>query len=373
MAAPAKKKIYVGLSGGVDSSVAAALLQKEGHDMHAVYLKVWSLDLEDLMKGCPWEEDVRFAEATATHLRIPFEVWDVSKEYFDRVVEYFVAEHRRGRTPNPDIMCNREIKFGIFLDRALAAGADCIATGHYVIKRSAVSGQRTENLNAVPCTLYAARDVNKDQSYFLYALNQDQLAHSIFPIGEFTKLEVRQRAKEFELPTADRKDSQGICFLGKIPVKEFLKLRIPVHEGALVTTSGRTIGTHEGTEFYTIGQRHGIGSRGGGTAYYVSAKDVVANTVVVAEGDDDAALYVHRLVLDDIHWISGTPPEVPLDCVARIRYRQPVQECTVFRENGAWHVLFKEKQRAATAGQSAVFYSGDEMLGGGSIAEIENR
>ncbi len=236
-----------------------------------------------------------------------------------------------------------------------------------MIKRSAVSGQRVGSLNAVPCTLYAARDVNKDQSYFLYALNQDQLAHALFPIGAYTKPEVRTMAEEFGLPTAKRKDSQGICFLGKIPVKEFLKLRIPEHEGELVTPSGNVVGKHEGAEFYTIGQRHGIGSPGGGTPYFVASKDLASNRVIVAEANDAPELHRQEITVRDMRWISGEQPTFPLTCMARIRYRQPLQEATVTFHDSCFTIHFVHPQRAATPGQACVLYQGDVMLGGGII------
>lgn len=352
------KKIFVGLSGGVDSSVAAALLQKEGHEISGVYLKVWSPDLEDLMQGCPWEEDVRYAEATAKHLGIPFAVWDVSKEYYDRVVSYFFAEYKAGRTPNPDIMCNREIKFGIFLERARAEGADMIATGHYARRVQRHSGASQ---------LLQAKDKNKDQSYFLYSLTQEQLRHALFPIGEYTKPEVRRMAKEWKLPSANRKDSQGLCFLGKISVRDFLKTRIAPRSGELVTTTGEVVGTHEGAEYFTIGQRHGIGSRGGGTPYFVVEKHIAANRVIVAKGKDDRMLYRSTLELENVHWISRVAPKFPLDCTARIRYRQPLQEATITFHDSRFTIHFKLPQRAVTPGQACVFYNGESMLGGGVI------
>ncbi len=357
-------KVYVGLSGGVDSSVTAALLQKEGHVVHGIYLKVWSPDLEDLMHGCPWEEDVRYASAVAEHLGIPFEVWDVSKEYYDRVVSYFFAEYEAGRTPNPDIMCNREIKFGIFLERALAEGADAIATGHYarLERESPISKSQFPSYK-----LLQAKDLNKDQSYFLYSLIQEQLQHALFPIGEYTKPEVRAMAKEWKLPTASRKDSQGLCFLGKISVRDFLKTRIASHEGALVTTGGKVVGKHEGAQYFTIGQRHGIGSPGGGTPYFVVEKNIKTNRVVVAEGERDPALYHRELTASDPYWIAGVAPDFPLHCKARIRYRQPLQDCVVSYENDVLHVLFEKPQRAVTAGQAVVFYLNEEMLGGAII------
>lgn len=368
-----KKKIFVGLSGGVDSSVAAALLQKEGHDVHGVYLKVWSPDLEDLMHGCPWEEDVRYANAVAEHLQIPFEVWDVSKAYYERVVSYFFAEYKAGRTPNPDIMCNREIKFGIFLERARAKGADAIATGHYVRKYNSPPPPLTLRGGIPPLKigggeegLCCAVDKNKDQSYFLYSLTQEQLRYALFPVGEYTKPEVRAMAKEWELPTATRKDSQGLCFLGKIPVRDFLKTRIQPREGELVTVGGKVVGIHEGAQYFTIGQRHGIGSQGGGTPYFVVEKNVETNTVVVAE-KEDAALYRRELQLENVHWISGEAPTFPLDCMARIRYRQPLQEVRVTVHSTQCTVHFTDPQRAVTPGQACVFYDGKRMLGGGVI------
>ncbi|MBI4262716.1 tRNA 2-thiouridine(34) synthase MnmA [Candidatus Uhrbacteria bacterium] len=384
MSSQQNKKIYVGLSGGVDSSVAAALLQKDGHDVTGVYLKVWSPDLEDLMHGCPWEEDVRYAEATAKHLGIPFAVWDVSKEYFEHVVDYFIAEHRLGRTPNPDIMCNREIKFGIFLQRSRKEGADLIATGHYVRKHNAPQPPLNLRGGVPPLKirggeegLWCAVDHNKDQSYFLYSLTQNQLRYALFPVGDYSKPEVRKMAEEWGLPTAKRKDSQGICFLGKIPVKEFLKLRIPEHEGQLVTPSGKVVGKHEGTEFYTIGQRHGIGYKGGGTSYYVAGKNLEKNHVVVAETNDAPELHRQEIVVNDVRWIAGVAPVLPLTCMARIRYRQPLQAACITPSHSPLHkgekegviVTFVKPQRAVTPGQACVLYQGDMMLGGGAIED----
>ncbi|MDO8581367.1 MAG: tRNA 2-thiouridine(34) synthase MnmA [bacterium] len=396
--------VFVGLSGGVDSSVAAALLQKEGHVVHGVYLKVWSPDLEDLMQGCPWEEDVQYASATAKHLGISFSVWDVSKEYYDKVVSYFFAEYKAGRTPNPDIMCNREIKFGIFLKRACAEGADMIATGHYVRKYNSPLPPLTLRGEVPPLKvshrlwrdpasiknnsggeggeegLLCAVDKNKDQSYFLYSLSQKQLRHALFPIGEYTKPEVRAMAKEWGLPTANRKDSQGLCFLGKISVRDFLKTRLPPREGDLVTADGKVVGKHEGAQYFTIGQRHGIGSPGGGTPYFVVSKDIQKNKVTVAKGKDDAALYQKEMQLENVHWISNEASAFPLDCMTRIRYRQPLQEakidfsplskgdatCLPAGREGVT-VTFKQPQRAITSGQACVFYQGEHMLGGGVI------
>ncbi len=349
------------MSGGVDSSVAAALLKKEGYDVTGVFMKNWSDEtfLKDTTM-CPWVTDQEDARKAAAIFDIPFYTFDFEKEYRAKVVEYMIQGYRNGVTPNPDIMCNREIKFGLFFERALSLGADYIATGHYA--RIRAQDRRYELLMGV--------DVSKDQSYFLYQLGQRELAKTLFPIGEYAKQQVRKMAREFDLPNAEKKDSQGICFIGDLDVHEFLKSVIPPQLGKILTFEGREVGEHEGVAYYTIGQRHGIGSPGGGTVYYVAAKDAEKNILYVAEGENDEHLYKKELTVVDSHWISGEAPVFPLHCMARIRYRQPLQECKVAAiDGGKLSVIFTNPQRAVTSGQSIVFYDSDTVLGGGVIAE----
>lgn len=357
------------MSGGVDSSVAAALLKERGFEVRGVHIKMWS----DPDIPCAFKKDRYDAMRVAACLEIPFETWDFTEEYRKEVVEYMIREYAAGRTPNPDVMCNRHIKFGIFLKRALERGADFIATGHYVrLGRNS----KFRNSNFEPNSkfkiqnskLLVAKDRNKDQSYFLWTLTQEQLRHCLFPIGEYTKPEVREIARKFGIPTAEKEESQGVCFIGELNMREFLKKYIPVKNGAILTTSGKVIGEHEGLSFYTIGQREGIGI-GGGIPYYVAAKDFSTNTLIVAEGPYDEKLFKRELMLTDANWISGQLPNLSFRCKARIRYRQPLQFCVVRCQASGirCHVRFKEPQRAVTPGQSIAFYKNEEMLGGGII------
>ena len=390
-----KPIVYVAMSGGVDSSVTAALLKERGFDVRGVHIKIWS----DPRIPCRFKEDRYDAYEVAEHIGIPFETWDFTEEYKRAVVEYLIREYAAGRTPNPDVMCNRHIKFGIFLQKALERGADHAATGHYVRKVPEFSifnfqfskkekryfeNSKIENsLKIENCKLKIAKDTNKDQSYFLWTLTQEQLKHVLFPIGEYTKPEVREMARRFGLPTAAKKDSQGICFMGEIDIRDFLKEYIPVRTGLVATTSGEIIGQHEGLAFYTIGQREGIGI-GGGIPYYVAEKNFGANTLIVAQGPYDEKLFSQELSATDVNWISGHEPRMPFRCEARIRYRQPLQQARIMNyelgimekktntknsiiHNSRFIIHFDEPQRAVTPGQSVVFYQNREMLGGGCI------
>jgi tRNA-specific 2-thiouridylase len=369
-----KKKVIVGLSGGVDSSVACALLQERGFEVEAIFMKNWTPKsaAEGLMI-CPLKADEKDARLVASQLGIKLSVISFEKEYRLEVIDYLFKEYREGRTPNPDILCNSRIKFKVFLDKALAMGADYVATGHYVRK---TSDERRVTKDVLHHTshvnhLLKGVDGNKDQSYFLYQITQEQLDKCLFPIGEYEKPEVRKLAKKYGLATAGKKDSTGICFVGEVAMKEFLKSRIKPKKGDIITTEGQKIGEHEGVWYYTIGQRRGIGI-GGGIPYYVVEKDLKNNVLIVARGDKDDALFSKELIATEVHWIAGAEPKLPLKCMAKIRYRQQDQECQIVKEQRLKNkeqikVIFKNKQRAITPGQFVVFYKNDECLGGGKI------
>lgn len=354
------KKIVVGLSGGVDSSVAAYLLQKQGYEIQALFMKNWEED--DDPEYCSAEVDLKDADEVCEILNIPLHARNFSSEYWDKVFSYFIEEYQSGRTPNPDIICNKEIKFKIFLEHAMEMGADHIATGHYarIIFKNGFF------------RLFKAKDLNKDQTYFLYALNQAQLSRSWFPLGELTKPEVRQIAKEAGFSNFEKKDSTGICFIGERKFKDFLSKYLPAKPGDIRTPDGDLIGKHDGLMYYTLGQRQGLGiggsSTGSGEAWYVTGKDLDNNILIVAQGHDHPMLYSKTLTARNLNWIADRPDRLPFHCHAKTRYRQKDQACIItVLDDDLCKVEFINPQRAITPGQSVVFYNEDECLGGGVI------
>ena len=385
------KRVVVGLSGGVDSSVTAFLLQQQGYEVIGLFMKNWHDDSVTISKECPWLEDSYDAMLVAEKLGIPFQTVDLSEAYKQRIVDYMFAEYERGRTPNPDVLCNREIKFDVFLDIAMELGADYVATGHYCRK-----GQ--EDINGTThYRLLAGADNNKDQSYFLCQLNQEQLAKTLFPIGELTKPEVRKIAKAQGLVTAEKRDSQGLCFVGKVSLPEFLQQQLAVKTGRIVQvpdghpmyqikpeetpeglaakysytpTDGVEVGTHDGAHFFTVGQRKGLAVGGTKDPLFVLATDVKDNIIYVGEGKSHPGLYRSALWIaqEDVHWVRpDLMPHEPMQVWARIRYRQPLAKATLHPTSTGLYLVFDQPQSAIAAGQFAAWYLQDELIGSGVI------
>lgn len=346
------KTVFIGLSGGVDSSVTAALLKEQGYRVVGAYMKNWSQDLPGF--SCPWFEDYQDAKRVAVQLGIPFELMDFETDYKKLVVDYMIEEYKAGRTPNPDIMCNQEIKFRLFLESALQHGADMIATGHYAKTNEG--------------RLYKAKDESKDQTYFLYRASSEALSKTLFPLGDYKKTEVRELAAKKGLATAKKKESMGICFVGKVGIKEFLSQYVETAPGPIIDAHGLVVGEHDGAIFYTIGQRHGLNA-GGGLPYYVSGKNMETNTVYVTTKLDDEKLWTETLTINDTHWIIDEPLKTD-DLRVRIRHRGPLLgiESMAKKDDKTWQITLKNPERAVSPGQSAVVYRGDECLGGGFIA-----
>jgi tRNA-specific 2-thiouridylase len=344
------------MSGGVDSSVTAALLLKQGYKVVGVYMKNWSQDLPG--HHCPWKEDYQDAKRVAVQLGIDFKMYDFENDYRHLVVDYMLEEYKAGRTPNPDVMCNQEVKFKLFLKTALKDGADMIATGHYA---------RINKISDRGIYLETAKNKDKDQTYFLYRVTEEALKKSLMPIGEFkTKAEVRQMAKELGLATAEKKDSQGICFVGSVGIREFLGNYVKTKPGKIIDQDNKQIGQHDGAIFYTIGQRHGL-NIGGGLPYYVTGKDMKKNEVYVTTNLDDKQLWHDEIKLIDLHWINSEPDFSKIYQI-RTRYRAPLTKAVISKNENGVLLKLEESIRAVTAGQSTVIYDNNRVIGGGIIA-----
>lgn len=394
------KRVVVGMSGGVDSSVAAYLLKEQGYEVIGIFMKNWHDDSVTISKECPWLEDSNDAMIVAQNLGIPFQAIDLSREYKERIVDYMFDEYQKGRTPNPDVLCNREIKFDIFLKTALKLKADYIATGHYCRKgEEVIDGKPTYKL-------LAGKDNNKDQSYFLCQLTQDQLSKALFPIGELTKPEVRQIAKKIDLITADKKDSQGLCFIGKVRLPEFLQQKLELKRGKVIEVAanatlykdeviagnndlpdlaemtksivytendGKVVGEHTGAHYFTIGQRKGLNIGGTPEPLFIIETDTENNVIYTGQGENHPGLYKKGLLInnEDIHWVRPDL-ELPLgtsqEYFVRIRYRQTLEKATLFREEKGLYIIFDNPQKAIAPGQFAVWYDGDELIGSGVIS-----
>lgn len=356
---PKETKVIVGMSGGVDSSVSALLLKQQGYQVAGLFMKNW--DEDDGSEYCTAKADLADAQRVCDTIGIELHTANFAAEYWDNVFEFFLSEYQAGRTPNPDILCNREIKFRVFLDYAKVLGADFIATGHYA------RIQHTDEHSY----LLKGLDNNKDQSYFLHAVGESEFSQTLFPLGELEKPAVRQLAEEHNLVTHNKKDSTGICFIGERRFKDFLQQYLPAQPGIIVNEEGRELGEHAGLMYHTIGQRQGLGIGGVKAAddapWYVADKDLKNNQLLVVQGCNNPLLYHRNLVADQTHWINGQPEQIELRCHAKIRYRQPDQACTVSIQDHQLSVTFDVPQRAITPGQSLVLYQDDRCLGGSII------
>lgn len=343
-------RVYVGMSGGVDSSLTAALLKEQGHEVVGVYMKNWTQDLPGMI--CPWAEDLADAKRVAVQLGVDLKVYDFENEYRQKVVEYMIDEYKLGRTPNPDVMCNQEVKFKLFLEAALEDGAEMIATGHYARVQDG--------------KLMMATDTNKDQTYFLYRVTGEALAKTLFPLGEYTKPEVRAMAEERGLYTAGKKDSQGICFVGKVGIRDFLSQYVEQQPGEIIDKkTSKVLGRHDGAIFYTLGQRHGL-DIGGGLPYYVVGKDMGKNEVYVTTDLNDENLWKSEINLSSVHWINQAPATGKYQI--RVRHRAPLVEAQLDYVDGEVVIKPDDEQRAVASGQSLVIYDGQVCLGGGIVA-----
>lgn len=394
------KRVVVGLSGGVDSSVAAYLLQQQGYEVIGLFMKNWHDDSVTISNECPWLEDSNDALLVAEKLGIPFQTVDLSEQYQEKIVDYMFSEYEKGRTPNPDVLCNREIKFDVFMKIALSLGADFVATGHYCRKGEIeVGGKKVYQL-------LAGKDDNKDQSYFLCQLSQDQLSKALFPIGELTKPEVRRIATEMEMITAEKRDSQGLCFIGKVRLPEFLQQKLQPKEGLIVQIDkndriynkvpilnaneeaqfafeaknrayepamGKIVGKHQGAHYFTNGQRKGLNVGGTTDPLFVIATNVETNTIYTGLGNQHPGLFKKALYIknDEVHWIRedlALAENQKLETMVRIRYRQPLQKATLHQFSHGMYIVFEEPQSAITEGQFAAWYEGEELLGSGVIS-----
>ena len=363
MSDSAKPRVIVGMSGGVDSSVSALLLLEQGYQVEGLFMKNWEED--DGTEYCTAMADLADAQAVCDKIGIHLHTANFAAEYWDNVFEHFLAEYKAGRTPNPDILCNREIKFKAFLDYAKQLGADLIATGHYVRRRD-IDG-RSELLKGL--------DPNKDQSYFLHAVGGEQIGQTLFPVGELEKPQVRAIAEKYGLATATKKDSTGICFIGERRFSDFLKQYLPAQPGDIETTDGKVIGRHVGLMYHTMGQRQGLGIGGLKNAsddpWYVLKKDLKRNVLIVGQGNDHPWLFSKSLSASTIYWVNPIDLSAPIKLTAKVRYRQADQDCTLVKTDDGYIATFDQPQRAVTPGQSVVFYAGDVCLGGGVIESAE--